>query len=172
MSYCTSDLMSWGTPFQASKFYIHILPTKHHSSQKYVLWLHDYLWVVKFWELIPSLHFTILNAIGLWLVVPFFFLGKCFIICRKRNICMYKYYYVLNFCLFICSLFGSTGLNFYPLDNEVAKTPGVMISYSSIKQDCFSQYWFRNTCFAGLVPWWVIDSRRLMWKRDIYRRSF
>ena len=77
---------------------------------------------------------------------------------------MYKCYYVLNLCLFLQNLgdglrlllqfgnvFGNTGHNFYPLDNEVAKTPQVIISYSSIKQECFSQYWFRNACSTVLV---------------------
>lgn len=77
---------------------------------------------------------------------------------------MYKYYYVLDLCLFLQNLsdglrhllpfgnlFDSTGHNFYPLDNEVAKTPEVIVSYSSIQQESFSQCWLGNAYSTVLV---------------------
>lgn len=77
---------------------------------------------------------------------------------------MYKCYYVLKLCLFLQNLgdrlrlllqfqnlFGSSGHNFYPLDNEATKSPEIVISYFYIKQECFSQYWFRNAYSTVLV---------------------
>lgn len=78
---------------------------------------------------------------------------------------MYKYYYIINLCLFLqnleCgglrlflqfgNLFGSTGHNFYHLNNEVVKTPEVIVSCTSIKQEHFSRQWFSNAYSTGLV---------------------
>lgn len=176
MSCCTSDVMPWEISRQLPSRTVNFVftscsqNTPVHRMCPLIIY---YPWLVEFWELIPCLHLTILNSSGLWLVVPFFFSREAFYYLLKTTpIYMYKSYYFLNLCLFVCYFFGSTGLNFYPLHNEVAKPPRVVLSYSSMKQDCFSHYWFRKACFARLVPWWVIGSRWLMWKRDLYRRSF
>lgn len=143
-------------PFHASKFYYLLFTSCSQNiptHQKYVLWLYiilDLLNSESLFHVYTSLYW-IQGVCGHRYQLFFFFLkhydDSDTIGNSEKTSQMYKYYHIINLCLFLQNLgsgglrlllqfrnlFGSTGHNFYRLNNEVVKTPEVIVSYTSIK---------------------------------------